>query len=93
MRSQFERIIFHLISLCIGVLSILAVLYSKMGLKDKSEECLSKLLSLSDNVCRDPLLPDEVLYGRAGYLFSLLFVQQHLGDEKINANVINQVNS
>ena len=42
---------------------MLAVLYSKMGLKDKSEECLSKLLSLSDNVCRDPLLPDEVLYG------------------------------
>ena len=71
---------------------MLAVLYSKMGLNDKSERCLSKLLSLSDNVCGgDPSLPDEVLYGRAGYLFSLLFAQQHLGDDKINAGIINQV--
>ncbi|XP_022803586.1 lanC-like protein 2 isoform X2 [Stylophora pistillata] len=74
-----------------GVLSMLTVLYSKMGLKDKSEKCFYKLLSLSDNVCRDHSLPDEVLYGRAGYLFSLLFVQKHLGEEKISASTINQV--
>lgn len=79
--------------ICIsGVLSMLAVLYSKLGQDDKSGKCLSKLLSLSDHVCRgDPSLPDEVLYGRAGYLFSLLFVQQHLGTEKINHDIINQV--
>lgn len=76
----------------LGVLSMLAVLYSKLGQDDKSGKCLSKLLSLSDHVCRgDPSLPDEVLYGRAGYLFSLLFVQQHLGTEKINHDIINQV--
>jgi len=79
--------------ICIsGVLSMLAVLYSKLGQDDKSGKCLSKLLSLSDHVCGgDPSLPDEVLYGRAGYLFSLLFVQQHLGTEKINHDIINQV--
>ena len=75
-----------------GILSSLAVLYSKLGQEDKSTKCLSKLLSLSDNVCGgDPSLPDEVLYGRAGYLFSLLFVQKHLGAEKISYDVINQV--
>ena len=71
---------------------MLAVLYSKLGQDDKSGKCLSKLLHLSDHVCEgDPSLPDEVLYGRAGYLFSLLFVQQHLGPEKINPGIINQV--
>ncbi|XP_073235218.1 lanC-like protein 2 [Porites lutea] len=75
-----------------GILSSLAVLYSKLGQEDKSTKCLSKLLSLSDNVCGgDPSLPDEVLYGRAGYLFSLLFVQKHLGEEKIPHDIINQV--
>lgn len=71
---------------------MLAVLYSKLGQDDKSGKCLSRLLNLSDHVCKgDPSLPDEVLYGRAGYLFSLLFVQQHLGTEKINHDIINQV--
>lgn len=71
---------------------MLVVLYSKLGQDAKSETCLSKLLSLSDHVCGgDPSLPDEVLYGRAGYLFSLLFVQQHLGAEKIDLGIINQV--
>ena len=77
-----------------GVLSTLAVLYSKLGQDDKSGKCLTKLLSLCDHVCGgDPSLPDEVLYGRAGYLFSLLFVQQQLGTEKINHDIINQVHS
>ena len=75
-----------------GILSSLAVLYSKLGQEDKSTKCLSKLLSLSDNVCGgDPSLPNEVLYGRAGYLFSLLFAQKHLGEEKIPHDIINQV--
>lgn len=39
------------------------VFYLKMGLKDKSEECFFKLLSLLDNVCRDFLFFDEVFYG------------------------------
>lgn len=47
--------------------------------------------SVRSCVRRDPSLPDEVLYGRAGYLFSLLFVQQHLGAEKIDLGIINQV--
>ena len=82
---------FYLICIS-GVLSMLAVLYSKLDQDDKSRKCLSKLLSLSDYVCGgDPSLPDEVLYGRAGYLFALLFVQQHLGTEKISRDIINQV--
>jgi len=75
-----------------GILSLLSVLYSKLGQGDKSGKCLSKLVSLSDNVCGgDPSLPDEVLYGWAGYLFSLLFAQKHLGADKIDHEIINKV--
>ena len=75
-----------------GILSLLSVLYSKLGQEDKCAKCLSKLLGLADNVCGgDPSLPDEVLYGWAGYLFSLLFAQKHFGAEKINPDIINKV--
>ena len=75
-----------------GILSLLSVLYSKLGQEEKSIKYLSRLLTLSDSVCGgDASLPDEVLYGRAGYLFSLLFVQKHLGDGKIDKDILNKV--
>lgn len=76
---------------CTGVLAVCAVLYDKLGKQDKSERCITKLQSLCDRVCHDKSLPDEVLYGRAGYLFSLLFIQQNLGQDKIDTNIIDQV--
>jgi hypothetical protein len=44
-----------------------------------------------DRFASDPSLPDEVLYGRAGYLYSLLFIQTHLGKEKMFEAIIEQV--
>lgn len=46
---------------------------------------------MSEKVCQEPTLPDEVLYGRAGYLYSLLYVQHVLGHDKIKNETINQV--
>nr|KAG5705127.1 hypothetical protein BaRGS_030844 [Batillaria attramentaria] len=43
------------------------------------------------NVIRDPTLPDEHLYGRAGYLTALLFVRSHLGMDKVDREVIVKV--
>ena len=36
-------------------------------------------------------MPDELLFGRSGYLYSLLFVQRHIGKPAIEADVIDQV--
>lgn len=36
-------------------------------------------------------LPDELLYGRVGYLFSLVFVNQKLGQHRIPLQYIQQV--
>ena len=74
-----------------GILAVSSVLFSKLGLNDKSEKSISRLVGLSDQVCHDSSLPNEVLYGRAGYLYSLLYVQSHLGKEKINSTVIDKV--
>jgi len=39
----------------------------------------------------DTSLPDEVLFGRSGYLLALLFVRRHLGTEAVPQTVIRQV--
>lgn len=36
-------------------------------------------------------LPDELLYGRVGYLYSLVFVNQQLGQDTIPLQYIQQV--
>ena len=36
-------------------------------------------------------MPDELLFGRVGYIFALLFVQQHLGEGKIDNSLILKV--
>lgn len=43
------------------------------------------------NVIRDQTLPDEHLYGRCGYLTALLFVQHHLGADKVDRELIVKV--
>lgn len=36
-------------------------------------------------------LPDELLYGRAGYLYALVFINQQLGHDRIPLQYIQQV--
>lgn len=36
-------------------------------------------------------LPDELLYGRMGYLYSLIFINQQLGHDRIPLQYIQQV--
>ena len=49
------------------------------------------MCSLCNEVVSDESLSDELLYGRAGYLYSLLFVKNHLGDETVSDPVLEQV--
>ena len=75
----------------VGILSIAAVLYAKLGQKQKSDECLSALCSLHHDIGDDLSLPDELLYGRAGYLYSLLFVKTHLGKDQLVDHITEKV--
>jgi hypothetical protein len=42
-------------------------------------------------VVKDGDIPDEHLYGRAGYLASLMFVQSHLGPSVVKPETIRKV--
>ena len=50
-----------------------------------------RLHELKDTVLQDERLPDEMLYGRAGYLYSLLLLRKYLGDAAVSQTVIDQV--
>ena len=47
-------------------------------------------MSLSQQVLTDSSVPDELLFGRCGYLLSVLFVRHHLGSETVPQTVIRQ---
>jgi len=71
-----------------GPLSILAVVESKRG----RTVSLAPILSLADQVCALPSsTPDELLYGRAGYLFSLLYLRSELGADSIPSTLVRRV--
>uniref|UniRef100_A0A914UL35 LanC-like protein 2 n=1 Tax=Plectus sambesii TaxID=2011161 RepID=A0A914UL35_9BILA len=42
-------------------------------------ECIATLLDYKDSVVQSRSIPDELLYGRAGYLYCLQFVRTHCG--------------
>ncbi|OWF39348.1 lanC-like protein 1 [Mizuhopecten yessoensis] len=74
-----------------GPLALGAVVCSEMGKADKSQELVERLEAMHDGVCSDRNLPDEILFGRAGYLSALLFVQHHLGADTIDNSIIYKI--
>ena len=63
------------------------------GDSQRLENCLSYLTSMLDRCCNDDSLPDEMLYGRSGYLHSLLLVRKYCGDLTISDAVLEKVSS
>ena len=53
--------------------------------------CLKSLTGMLDRCCHDDSLPDELLYGRAGYLYSLLLVRKYCGDSSIPDSILEKV--
>ncbi|XP_050418771.1 glutathione S-transferase LANCL1 isoform X1 [Patella vulgata] len=74
-----------------GPLAIGAVVYHKLNQKQQSTECIQRLADLHKYVCKDKDLPNELLYGRVGYIYSLLFVQKYIGTDCIDGSIISKV--
>ena len=71
-----------------GPLTLLAVLRHRQG----AAPDLSQILSLASQVTDlSSGLPDELLYGRAGYLHCLLYLRQELGDAAVPTIIIRKV--
>uniref|UniRef100_A0A8C5UBJ2 Glutathione S-transferase LANCL1 n=1 Tax=Malurus cyaneus samueli TaxID=2593467 RepID=A0A8C5UBJ2_9PASS len=71
-----------------GPLAVAAVIYHKLQNQKQAADCITRLLHLHK---ADPRVPDELLYGRMGYLSALIFVNQHLKEEKIPQSHIQQL--
>ena len=56
------------------------IIFWKSGDESKTETHLRKLLAFLPD-CLGDEVPDEVLYGRAGYLLCLMMVQKHVSKE------------
>ncbi|XP_035981331.1 lanC-like protein 2 isoform X2 [Fundulus heteroclitus] len=75
-----------------GPLAVGAVVHHKLSNSAESKDCVSRLLQLQRSVLnRDAEMPDELLYGRAGYLFALLFVNKEIGADTVDEGTITQL--
>ncbi|XP_051839953.1 lanC-like protein 2 [Antechinus flavipes] len=75
-----------------GPLAVGAVVYHKLKSNSESRECISKLLQLQKTVVSpDADLPDELLYGRAGYLYALLYLNTEIGPNTVSESAIKEV--
>lgn len=76
----------------VGPLALAAVILYSQSKKEETEQLISKLKSLSTNVLdKHNDVPDELLYGRAGYLAGLLYVNTNISPAPIEADLIKKV--
>ncbi|XP_017885838.1 lanC-like protein 2 isoform X2 [Ceratina calcarata] len=76
----------------VGPLTMGAVVFHSQGYRDEAQNAISKVKTLSSLVLNESSdLPDELLYGRAGYLFALLFLNSHISPAPIEDELIKQV--
>ncbi|XP_077410603.1 lanC-like protein 2 [Vanacampus margaritifer] len=75
-----------------GPLAVGAVVHHKLGNTADSNDCLSRLLQLQLSVLGlDSETPDELLYGRAGYLYALLYVNKEIGGDTVDEATVAKV--
>ncbi|GFS00437.1 LanC-like protein 2 [Elysia marginata] len=74
-----------------GPLALAAVVYQKLGKQERARRYIESIGEMCERVCSDGSLPDEILYGRCGYLSALLFLQQNIGDDCISKELIAHV--
>ncbi|XP_005098326.1 lanC-like protein 2 [Aplysia californica] len=74
-----------------GPLAIAAVVHHLLGNKERSKTFISKVEDLCRDVCADSDMPDEILYGRCGYLSALLFLQHYLSPDAVDRELIVKV--
>ncbi|XP_056157211.1 glutathione S-transferase LANCL1 isoform X2 [Lampris incognitus] len=74
-----------------GPLAVAVVVHHRLQRVQEADEYLNRLLQFHLMVVKGSGgLPDELLYGRMGYLYSLVFINQQLG-ERIPLQYIQQI--
>lgn len=60
-----------------GLHTLGAILYKENGSKEKVDKCFDLALNGLDLYDGKNDIPDEILYGSAGYLYCLLLLMKH----------------
>ncbi|KAH9370235.1 hypothetical protein HPB48_007428 [Haemaphysalis longicornis] len=72
-----------------GPLAVGADLYHRLGRAEDSHKLVKRLVNLSKYVLPSTAdIPDELLYGRVGYLYALLYVRKHVSSTAIDDGLI-----
>lgn len=75
-----------------GPLAVGAVVHHRLQKVSEMQECLSRLLQLQRAaLSHDSDVPDELLYGRAGFLYALLYVNKEIGADTVDEGTIAEV--
>ncbi|XP_027881698.1 lanC-like protein 2 isoform X1 [Xiphophorus couchianus] len=75
-----------------GPLAVGAVVHHKLNNNTESKDCVSRLFQLQRSVVSpDNEMPDELLFGRTGYLFALLYVNKEIGADAVDEATITKV--
>ncbi|KAK9840144.1 hypothetical protein WJX74_004162 [Apatococcus lobatus] len=74
-----------------GVIALQAVCYHHRGKQREALQAAQVLETMASSVTECPEGECEVLYGRAGYLYALCFVQKHLGSEAISSAILETI--
>ncbi|XP_019746703.1 glutathione S-transferase LANCL1 isoform X1 [Hippocampus comes] len=75
-----------------GPLAVAAAVYHRLQRPGEADECIRRLLQYQQTVVKGSGgMPDELLYGRVGYLYSLIFINQQLGTDRIPLQHIQQI--
>ncbi|KAG9477515.1 glutathione S-transferase LANCL1 [Eleutherodactylus coqui] len=75
-----------------GPYAVAAVVLYKLGSHKEADECILRILQMHSSVMKlESRIPDELLYGRMGYLYALLFINKHYKGEKVSSQYIREV--
>ncbi|XP_012215517.1 glutathione S-transferase LANCL1-like [Linepithema humile] len=75
-----------------GPFALTAVILYSQGKTEEAKELILKLKSLSTYVLdKHSNVPDELLYGRAGYLSALLYINANISPAPIEADLIKKI--
>ncbi|XP_063883577.1 lanC-like protein 2 isoform X1 [Scylla paramamosain] len=75
-----------------GPLALAAVLCHREGDASMMKNCISRIKNRKDYVLNPSNgLPDEMLYGRAGYLYALLLLQKEIGRTAVEDSLVRAV--
>ncbi|KAH7965840.1 hypothetical protein HPB49_011385 [Dermacentor silvarum] len=75
-----------------GPLAVGADLYNRLGRSQDSHNLIRRLLSLNKYVVPSTAdIPDELLYGRVGYLYALLYIRKHVSPTAVDDGLIRNV--